>query len=88
MQHLGLFIFSVCLFVFLFVCFVVAVVVVFLYFYFYFYGDVVICLIIHVVFIYTRSLSYYGEPPYQTGNEVCAACPQDRPYCVNNLCCK
>ena len=42
----------------------------------------------HVVFIYTCSLSYYGEPPYQTGNEVCAACPQDRPYCVSNLCCK
>ena len=30
--------------------------------------------------------NFYGEPPYQTGNEVCSACPADKKYCVNNLC--
>ena len=30
--------------------------------------------------------NFYGEPPYQTGTEVCSACPADKPYCVGNLC--
>lgn len=45
-----------------------------------------------LVFMISLSVShahrgnYYGEPPYQTGNEPCSNCPYEKPFCEDMLC--
>lgn len=39
-----------------------------------------------VVCDYGPGGGYIGEPPYQTGESTCSACPAELPYCDNNLC--
>ncbi len=30
--------------------------------------------------------NFVGQRPYMTGNQTCSACPDDKPFCYNNLC--
>ena len=47
-----------------------------------------LCSDVDVLLPFLYSGNIRGVRPYLTGDTSCSACPQDLPYCTNNLCCE
>ena len=47
-----------------------------------------LCSDVDVLLLFLYSGNIRGVRPYLTGDAPCSACPQDLPYCTNNLCCE
>ena len=47
-----------------------------------------LCSDVDMLLLFLYSGNIRGVRPYLTGDAPCSACPQDLPYCTNNLCCE